>query len=1273
MPFRAGELRVFDRSGRPIGSLSGWSLSGPPSYRLNETEDFAFTLARNDGAVPLITSSTTPVLVGSTTAQSAGTCSANHPRAAATNDVLVAVLSYNANGSAAVRPVTPLGWRLVAHSRRANSLGVAVFVRRLASGDPASTSFSITGSPTICQLTLLAYRGPSGFATDLRIIEGSSATNLTIPRPVVPEAGTLTFVAVADWGGAALTATSGGHAWSHYQQHANLITAVGGVIESAAAEAGSPLVSTAAASTTYAGVAVTFEPSASVSRMLRRDNLVFVEWTQPGMRGWGGAITKVDYADGGASVSCSGIASLLSGVGTTAIEQDEGVAATVAKRLVEAAAAKKAAHGDLMVGFQQDGTRPLYGKFTYEGDVLAGLQQLAERTVSEFWTESWVGSDGWLKARLHWDSLISIDKTGVVLPSGGLLALKDGVGGNLTPGTQVSFSGAERVNRARLLGSPTNISEHLDYPSVMGLFADIVPEATVTIPEKLMPGSRRREMLDLSVDWGLTRDTQKGLAQQAQNTYLDHYKRFLYAYHARFGSPFLEGYDWSGPEPDQFAKLSQRNFRTITGLGFIGQRDVVTNWDPDGDADVTLEGWHFTRYITELPGQTLRGVAQDFTDPRYRWMAFDTLAGRSGMVASVRAEKPHDVEGDSVWQAVRPGEGIRGVSSSPVEPNTVWVLTVDDSGSWVRSWDVADRQLISEWRTSVSKHSGLAVDVAAGVVWMSRTDSGALEKRDLNGGALLESFATGVASGTGVSVSGPVAYVAAASGRIEMRFTKDGARAGSKDLDFGVGVMFVDPLNSEVWLVESGGSRNVRLYSASIAVDEVGDAGPVDGAPGFPAISRGRFVRIVMADTRDIGEPPESGQKGLIPVLHRNQHGRYTPSGKAWLPESERAGQRWTEWPDSWGRSYNRQNCSWASGAMLLDRHTRGAKRKTPPQMREAAGDRAGRNNFAEQSDAWKAFGEDFNYSLAGKWSDCIERLREGRGILLKTDFDGIPEKYRCQSGYRGDHALYLHRLLGDTIQVHDPLCRASKKIPIEHVKRAAGIYVSARNGQGKADFGWSRDTTRKTQTPGTQGTARSFFVVWSEGKWTDEVSPGGPGQASVTTRRWDPGEQKKGFKERSKVTIANPAQVIHGEEGRVADWNPTTMGYGRSFTDANPDGSKKVYYQTKGGDKRWSQGWHLVPWDIPLSTFTLVPPAWPEGEAYLRNLLERYNREQGAQTLGVVNLDSVWTHITLGGVYSLNVSLQGPDGGIVGKVRVVQFSPDPNNGVMQVMAEWVG
>jgi hypothetical protein len=685
MPFRPNELRIFDRAGRPLGSLSGWSLVGPPSYRLNEVEDFAFSLPRNDGGVPIITSAAAPWRVGVSQVANAASApvAARHPQASLAGDMLLAVVGYNPNATTAA-PLTPAGWTLVSHARQSNSVGVALLARIVMVGDPATTTFAFSGSPTRVSVTIIAVRGLSGRIGATTSAIGSAAATLAVRRPAVTEASSLTLVAFASWGGSAMSDGAGGYIRQTYTGHANLVTLVGAKVEPAEVDGGDLLTATSG-STTYAAIAVTLEPSPSVERLLRRDNLVYIGFSQPGMRGWGGYIDDVTYRGGNAQVSCLGTAGLLGGLSTTLIEQDEGEAKTAARRLVEAANAKQSAHGDLLVGFLADATRPLYGRFSYEGDVLKGLQSLADRSVSEFWMESWVGPDGRFSTRLRWGAIYELDKTAVTLPSGSVLALRDGVGGNLTPDTEVSFSGAERVNRARLVGAQTNIGEYLDYPSVMGLFSDIVPEAALTIPEPEMPGARRREALDLSVDWGLSITAQKGLAQTAQNTYIDYYKRFLYAYHARFGMPFLEGFDWAGPEPDQFAKLSGRHFRTFPAFARIGQRDIVTNWDPEDDADVTLEGWHFVGYQTGWPGTGLVGIAYDFTDPEYRWMAFQSFRGSTGVVASVLAAEPHEHDPDSDWKATAPGETIKGVASSALRPNTVWVLTADASRSTSRT------------------------------------------------------------------------------------------------------------------------------------------------------------------------------------------------------------------------------------------------------------------------------------------------------------------------------------------------------------------------------------------------------------------------------------------------------------------------------------------------------------------------------------------------------------------------------------------------------------
>jgi hypothetical protein len=199
----------------------------------------------------------------------------------------------------------------------------------------------------------------------------------------------------------------------------------------------------------------------------------------------------------------------------------------------------------------------------------------------------------------------------------------------------------------------------------------------------------------------------------------------------------------------------------------------------------------------------------------------------------------------------------------------------------------------------------------------------------------------------------------------------------------------------------------------------------------------------------------------------------------------------------------------------------------------------------------------------------------------------------------------------------------------------------------------------------GKKKKATSYWCVWSEGKWKNTYQPQGAGQPIVLQKTWDPGTQKVGAQSADKVKIAAVDQVILGEEGRVGDWDPITMGRGAQVV---------AYYVTDSGQAIHSQkGWHLVPWDVSLDKFSIGQPAWPEGEAYALEIVTKFNRQQGAQSLGVVNLDNIWTKVERGGIYNLDVSLQGPDGGISGTVRVVGFSPDELSGAMAIEAEWVG
>ena len=165
----------------------------------------------------------------------------------------------------------------------------------------------------------------------------------------------------------------------------------------------------------------------------------------------------------------------------------------------------------------------------------------------------------------------------------------------------------------------------------------------------------------------------------------------------------------------------------------------------------------------------------------------------------------------------------------------MWVLTrsVGMGRSYVRTWDISSRTPLSEWSIANVTMNDIAVDAEGGFLWSVNNGSAQLYKRDINSGAVIDQYATGISDPVGVSASGGVAYIAGASGRIEMRFLDDGGYAGAKtDIGKGLTGLFVDAPNAQVWVMYQAGINGtqptVYVYSAAIcvAVSQPSDTAP---------------------------------------------------------------------------------------------------------------------------------------------------------------------------------------------------------------------------------------------------------------------------------------------------------------------------------------------------------------------------------------------------------------------------------------------------------------
>jgi LysM repeat protein len=594
--------------------------------------------------------------------------------------------------------------------------------------------------------------------------------------------------------------------------------------------------------------------TAAVWALLKRDNMIYIEDEVLGLPGWGGVISEVTAAGGMALVQCLSGDSLMTLLETTTISQSGGDSAIIAQQLVAAAAAKQGAHGDLVVNFVADGTTNNYGRFTYEGDIYSGLQQLATETLAEFYGEATLSSDGQQMAyTIHWSDRFAIDYRAT-------RTIHDGPGGNLQSGTTALFSGLEVLNRARLKGAPTNVANFVDYDGVRSVIQEVVPEADVIL-DATEDNYRRREDLTLSVGFGLSDDSQKAIAQAIQQVYLEYYKSFLYAYHMTQGKPYLDGYDWTGPDSTNEANLTESDFETFQALGLVWQASVITGGGVDNSGG-TLDGWALDGTMGPY-NYTGGGIALNYNNPAQHYAGF----ADAGFVSLLNADGT-----TTPVVMIGNGENLLAIATDPADASTLWTLSVhaDDAFPRVRWFDIASGVLIGSYGLPGYK-SDMAIDVANGLLYLAATDSGRIEVRDLANGLLLDpdlSFDSGFDSVGGISISGGIVYVIDPTGKVRMLYGMTGNLAGTFDTQTPASNLFVDAINHQVYIVDSYDS-NVTVFHANVALGVVEAPGGIVGAPGFDAIYQGQFIHILMRSRDAFGvdpgaPPPGSGTADTV-------------------------------------------------------------------------------------------------------------------------------------------------------------------------------------------------------------------------------------------------------------------------------------------------------------------------------------------------------------------------------------------------------------------------
>lgn len=587
---------------------------------------------------------------------------------------------------------------------------------------------------------------------------------------------------------------------------------------------------------------------ASVAALLATDNLVYIEDELATIPGWGGEIADNDFHDERCDVKVLGGIGLLIAVQTEeVIRQNAGMASNVAARLIAAANAKKGAHGDLNLQFVVDGDAPLYGTYEFDGDVFQGLRTLASDTLCEFWVEAVLGPGAaTLGFTVHWDHRRTIDHTAVVI--------KDGVGGNLKAGSHFLYSGQEVLNRIRLRGQPTHLGDFLNYDCIKAVVRDVTPEVIWEVPGAA--NQRLREELGLTVNFGLSDDAQRGIATTGytdpvtgvhvaglEEVYLGYYKSFLYAYHNRQGKPFLDGFDWSGPDGTNDRSLIERYFRTWNKLGHTPSTVVITTDSDNGLPGATIEDWSFISLVFDGSGAIAAAI--DYGNQALHW-----ILKASGTVSHVDLINDA-VTTDADFVAVPSGATALSMATDAASADSLWVLGTLGGTPFIAEWSLDGEALVAQYNIGITSPTDIAVDANNGLLYVSSSADGNIHVLDLNSGSPLSpdpTFASGHADVEGISISGGVIYVANGAGVIRMLFLPSGAFAGTFTTGFTLGVggnaLLVDPNNHRVWLTTGG---SIAEYDAYVAVGVLPGATGLTGAPGFDEIHRGTYVHVVMS------------------------------------------------------------------------------------------------------------------------------------------------------------------------------------------------------------------------------------------------------------------------------------------------------------------------------------------------------------------------------------------------------------------------------------------
>jgi hypothetical protein len=212
-------------------------------------------------------------------------------------------------------------------------------------------------------------------------------------------------------------------------------------------------------------------------------------------------------------------------------------------------------------------------------------------------------------------------------------------------------------------------------------------------------------------------------------------------------------------------------------------------------------------------------------------------------------------------------------------------------------------------------------------------------------------------------------------------------------------------------------------------------------------------------------------------------------------------------------------NCAAATGAMDLDRDTRGVLRTTGARVRQLTGTTSGGLTLSQIDGALlRGFGPRDHLDVRPRipFDEAMNHLRIGQGAELFFSYRPlVGTRFDCFSGrFDGIHAAWMNELSPDGTLIYwgDPgadgrradVPKGFQWIPVSLVRQAAGLYA----GAGYAQLGFSRDTepAYRVHLPAGQEFQRYYL---SDGRITRHVKTATPHGFSASCRaprlyRWD-------------------------------------------------------------------------------------------------------------------------------------------------------------------------